>query len=154
MLTAEMAILRWRRGMAMRAVMSRLTLLAVVAVIVLGAIAWKVPSIGLWIAVIVMVIVLGGASLSFWYADKYPLEDRPRVESPDRPIHPGAVPMSRPWSCDKCNAQGLLQYLSNDDALTCWNAIAKLHAAASPDCHAKHGDDHIKTLDPPKELEE
>jgi hypothetical protein len=46
--------------------------------------------------------------------------------------------MLQPWSCDRCDAAGALECLSNDDSLTCWNAIVLQHAAVSPACHAQY----------------
>jgi hypothetical protein len=55
-------------------VVGKQTLLAMVGVSVLGVIAWRIPSAGLLIAVLVMILVLTIAGLSFWYAHRHPAE--------------------------------------------------------------------------------
>ena len=39
---------------------------------------------------------------------------------------------------------GALECQSHNDSLTVWDAVAALHAAASPDCDAQHKDGGIR----------
>ena len=75
--------------------------------------------------------------------------DAPAARPPDTPAaapqyaHPrtrwrNAVPVLQPWRCERCAAIGTLECETHNDSVACWDAIAVLHAAASPNCHAQH----------------